>query len=418
MTYETSVIDVTRELATLLTRGGRVPPVDRPAVRVARDAIVLAFLEIYRDVTAGVAEAESLRKSHESLAAAVGAHPVAGLRALARTVRPAPFPDVRTAPPLSETARRWAKAAGHASAAQLAWGRRDARSDWPRVAAWSAVAECASIIEAVGLLDADLSRARGERLSPLLRLAATDVRRLATSSDLPPLPDLPLAIDRPMRVITPRDAAAGMEQFASLIEGAQHLGPLGLGTLAQTTARMAARLAMLAGLSDLIDHARILAQATGRGTYVISQAPTSPAALLQAQQLARVLRTSSEDAARHGRATTDSADTWTPVALRLPKVTLALARVAKREFDGGAWRVAITTSHDRVRWQPTSTDLETPRLIVALGAAADHASNLPSVASRHAGSRVVDTGLAAASESRLQYRPARPILAPRRGLAL
>ena len=46
-------------------------------------------------------------------------------------------------------------------------------------------------------------------------MAATDVRRLATSADLPPLDALPAAVERPMRVTNARDAAAGMDRLAA-----------------------------------------------------------------------------------------------------------------------------------------------------------------------------------------------------------
>jgi len=415
MTYETSITNTSRRLASLLTHGGRVPAIDLPIALVARDTIMIAFLEIYSDATAGAAKARSLRHNHESLAAAVGAHPVAGLRALATSVRPAPFPDARPGPPVSAAAGLWADAALQASTTQLAWGNRDRDSDWPTRGGWSIVAECASIIEAVGLLDADLDLDRRQHLTPLVRMAATDVRRLATSADLPPLDALPAAIERPVRVTNAREAAAGMDRLAQLIDRADHLGPLGIGVLAQTTARLATRLASLTGRADLNDHARVLAQASGRSSHLVSIRTASPAALVQAQQLAYLLRLADERAGI--RSNMSPAADWEPVAHRVPVVTRALERAASRELHRGAWLVAVPTRGDRFQWQVTSDDLEPPRLVAALRAAERHARLLPTVARDRPASRVVDLTLVEAAESRLHRRPLRPVLAPQRGIS-
>lgn len=417
MTYESDVARTSHQLASLLIRGGSVPAVDLPIVVVARDTIMITFLEIYCDATVGVAKAPTLRHNHGSLASAVGAHPVAGLRALATAVRPAAFPDNRPGPPVSAAAAAWADAALHASTTQLAWGRRDRESDWPTRGGWSVVAECAAVIEAVGLLDADLDLDRRLHLLPLVRLAATDVRRLATSADLPSLDALPSAVERPMRVTNARDAAAGMDRLAALIERAEHLGPLGVGVLAQTTARLATRLASLTGRSDLNDHARVLAQASGRSSHLASTRTASPAPLVQAQQLAYLLRVADERA-QAGRSNALTAEVWEPVARRLPGVTRALERAASRELDGGAWLIAVPTRGDRFQWRVTSDDTEPPRLVAALRAAERHSHVLPTPARRHAPSRMVDMTLVQAADARLHRRPARPVLAPPRGMTL
>ncbi len=436
MTFADDTLAVAQSLGSLLADGSA--DLDEPALDIAlvgRGATLDLARMLYRDV------AGTRRHGVGVGVADLEASPVltlGRLMAQPRRIEAPVSPTDALATRHSGTAARWA---------MLARDAITATNDWPSGHgavlqpddAWGVIADTASIVEAITVLDGDLSGAAGRQgrshLAAQLMAAHTSGLRSAAAAArseaaLGPLPEQPLDVARAQRprVVVVRDvdtAVRAQRNVAVLLREARHVRPQHAAQIAIAQARLARALA--GGLrSESVGHEKLAAQANAlveplalaasRPGRVASLTTGDARPLQQASELVRFV-CGGTDLLKAARP--EQLATW---VVHLATSVLALAGRASLELGRREWLVPDTREDAAAMWAPHATGGEVPVLVKATREAATLAStlstvHLPPMAQRsHHLTLAAHRRLAPALEARRPNRPQLPVgaLAPSR----
>lgn len=338
MTYRQEMGRLSRELGKLLLEGGRVPGVDLPAA-VAGHASVVRLLRAVHDELVppewiGVTDLGHVLFDQPN--------------ATDRPLRPGP-----SAPAASRAGERWGNVAEWATAAQHEWHQSTLTSRPTGRAAWSEVADLASLAETIGLLDADIADSLAEagrwhdaqnfrNSQPKLLATAQNVRTLvAEAGPLPTAPDLkPATTGEVLLIPTPEALPQALDRLSVLITSAADLPPAQVelisGVVAETAIASATALHRNGDPAStaLREHAHRLSAVTGFSPHLVPLRMGSGKAAAQAQRVHQLLRN------LHLRGTTLSPQIARDAARTLTSITTALTNSVEKQVKAGLWLIS------------------------------------------------------------------------------
>jgi hypothetical protein len=397
MSYVAELDQTARAMARLAIAGtAGLDPSELDIALSARRALINALSTVLDDIT-GLPTGIKPIITFESIAR----HPVAELPAALRRY-PAPPPAVGpivavTLEPATAAGRAWRDVARHATLAHHEWATGEpAQID--DTAAWTAVADVATLASLLSDIDTELVRAlktldirQGEAaalegcLASGLGLIARETVRLATAGPLNETsPDRARAAPPPgvLRVTEPVELVPAVRQIAVLLRDADHVQPEHARLIAVAHARACHSLAdLLERGADHADAAARLREHATRLTHAVER-PWPMSSLTrgdrrgwhQADDVQRAVR----------RWSPDEVVAFVDPAQLLPAVaetTRELAATTDRQLHRGQWLVPITrAAAPRARvselWlgsERYKAGSPVPRQLNRLAAAADHA---------------------------------------------
>jgi len=220
MTYRQEMGRLAREIAKLLSEGGRVPGEDVRAALAGHSSVV----GLLRAVQADMAATEW--RGVTDLSQELARQP---------RINDQPLTSIIQRPTASRAGELWARVAKTATIAENEWHQSTLASRPYGNAAWSEIADIASLSEAIGLLDGDIAdslNAAGRwrdaadfRASQSGLIAiAQEVRRLAGTGPLPTAKDLqPITPETVILAPTQHVIPEALEHLAVLVNSANNL---------------------------------------------------------------------------------------------------------------------------------------------------------------------------------------------------
>jgi hypothetical protein len=397
MSYVAELDQTARALARLAVAGtAGLDPSEIDIALSARRALINVLSTVLDDITGLPTRIKPLI-TFESIAR----HPVAELpAALSRYPTPPPTigPIVAiTLEPVTAAGRAWRDVARHATLAHHEWATGEP-TQIDDTAAWTAVADVATLASLLSDIDAELVRAlktldvRQSDTTALegclasgLGLIARETLRLAVAGPLNETsPDRTRSEPPPgvLRVTDPVDLVPAMRQIGILLRDADHVQPEHARLIAIAHAKACRTLAdILERGPDHTDAAARLREHAARLTHAVER-PWSMSSLTrgdrrgwhQADDVQRAVRRWSPDEVV---AFVDAAQLLSAVA----ETTRELAATTDRQLHRGEWLVPITRTaapHARVSelwvgYERYKTGSSVPRQLTRLAAAADHA---------------------------------------------
>lgn len=379
MTFTASLTALCDDLASIYEGGTGLVREELPSALVARDAILAAVADPYRDL-AGVSNTAVRRASLDAAAE----HPVALLRFMLDRA-PAGFPAQRQSPPETLAGRTWASAGNNASLLQQAWRNTDPET-WPTGAEkWTVLADLSAVIEAVTLLDRHIvpDASESAALPSGLGVAAREVRRLSLAGELPSLAEPRTLPSRPVRVRSLEDLAGAQVRLATLLRRAEHLDPAAMrqvtlahrqtvGVITWAMGRLASDERSSALYTAFASHAGLLTLSRDRGVASILPGDERPRA--QALEIAGF----TERLHGRGRITRGDQPAVLAAARSALHVSETLGQTAEAHLGAGRWLMPDGNSVALI-WVRADLQGEPPRTVAILRAAQDHAKQLASL---------------------------------------
>jgi hypothetical protein len=274
-----------------------------------------------------------------------------------------------------------------ANFAQQEWDQSTLASRPFGDAAWSEIADVATLAEAVGLLDEDIAHSLNAvgrwREAADFRTSQTgligvaqEVRRLAGTGPLPTAQDLqPITPETVIPVPTPKQLPEALEHLTALINSANNLPPAQVELISRVVAETAVYAAgALRQPGDpapaaLRAHAERLSAVTGHSKRIAPLRMGSGKAIAQAQQIHHMLRN------LQLRGESLSPPVARAAARALPPITKGLLDAAERQVKRGLWLMS-REGNGPMRWTASLGSTDEPRILNRLREAHKHGTTV------------------------------------------